>query len=69
MGGENAACYSGEVERKECSLGNNWTRVIMAHNVFGPYHNIVSGLDNLVLRPPNGIFLDYFFDVCLGLPS
>ena len=51
------------------SLGNDGTRVIMAHDVFGLYHNIVSGFDGLVFRPPNGIFLDNLFDECLGLSS
>ena len=60
-------CYL--VKRKRSSLGNDRTRVIMAHNVFGPYHNIVPSLDSLVFRPPNGIFLDYLFDECLGLSS
>ena len=68
---EPTTCYVllGEEEAKGSSLGNDRTRVIMAHNVFGPYHNIVSSLDSLVFRPPNGIFLDYLFDECLGLLS
>jgi len=56
-------------ETKGCSLGNDWTRVVMAHNVFGPYHYIVPSFDSLVFRPSNGIFLHYFFDECLGLAS
>lgn len=64
---EKAICYS--AERKDRSLGNDGTRVIMAHNVFGLYHNVVSGLDGFVFRPPDGIFLDHLFDECLGLSS
>ena len=58
-----------EEEAKGSSLRNDRTRVIMTHNVFGPYHNIVPSLDGLVFRPPNGILLDNLFDECLGLLS
>lgn len=68
MGGTGVILLGGEVA-KGCSLGNDRTRVIMTHNVFGPYHNIVPSLDSLVFRPSNGIFLDHFFDECLGLLS